>query len=157
MEGNTVRKLNALPDIRREEQREVIQPSPRRQDHRQPKTISGISFTSLLVLTVAIVTTLYTCVEYLKAHTEVSRMEKQIVSLERDLITLKNQNDATFEQIDSAYDLAYVYEIAVNELGMIYPNKNTIITFQKSKVDYMRQYEDIPEAKDKNLLERIMQ
>lgn len=142
IEGNTVRKLEATPDIRRE-QPEL--PSRRRQEHRQPKPFSGISFTSLLVLTVAIITTVYVCVDYLKLQTQVNQMEKQIVSMDNTLKKMTNQNDAAFEAINSEFDLDYVYRVAVEELGMVYPNKNTIISYESSADDYVRQYEDIPQ------------
>jgi cell division protein FtsL len=143
IEGNTVRKLNAAPDIRRErEQYEV--PSPRRQEHRQPKSLSGINLASLLVLTVAIIATVYVCVDYLMLQTQVSQMNKNIISLEKELTTLTNENDAANEMISTAYDLNYVYQVAVEELGMVYPNKNTVITYKSSTEDYVRQYEDIP-------------
>ena len=144
VEGNTVRKLSVAPDIRREEQQYEI-PSPRRQEHRQPKSLSGINFASLLVLTVAIIATVYVCVEYLKLQTNVSQMEKSIISLEQELTIKTNENDAASEMVNTAYDLDYVYQVAVEDLGMVYPNKNTVITYQSSDDDYVRQYEDIPE------------
>ncbi len=143
VEGNTVRKLNVAPDIRREEQYEV--PSPRRQEQRQPKSLSGINFASLLVLTVAVIATVYVCVDFLKLQTQVSQMEKEIITLEQTLTTSIKENDAAFESVNTAFDLDYVYQVAVEELGMVYPNKNTVIAYKSSKQEYVRQYEDIPE------------
>ncbi|MDF2944371.1 MAG: putative rane protein [Herbinix sp.] len=144
VEGNTVRKLNATPDIRREEQQYEM-PSPRRQEHRHPKTLSGINFASLLVLTAAIIATVYVCVEYLMLQTQVSIMDKSIISMERDLTTLTHENDAAEAMVNTTYDLDYVYKVAVEDLGMVYPNKNKVITYKSSTDDYVRQYEDIPE------------
>lgn len=143
IEGNTVRKLNTVPNRREEQQYEV--PSPRRQEKRHPKALSSMNFASLLVLTIAIIATVYVCVEYLMLQTEVSKMEKSIVSLEKDLTTMTKENDAAYASINTAYDLAEVYKIAVEELGMVYPNNNEVITYQGSEVDYVRQYEDIPD------------
>ena len=75
---------------------------------------------------------------------QVSKMEKEIVSMERTLSTMMNENDAAYEQIKMAYDLDYVYNIAVNELGMVYPNNNEVITFERTDESYVRQYADIP-------------
>lgn len=156
IEGNTVRKLNHVPDIRREE-RSFEEPTPRRQPERQPerqpkrqpqnhpKTLSGVNFASLLVLTAAIIATLYVCVDFLKLQTEVSKMEKSIKTMEKDLTTLTNENDAAYASIDTSLDLKEVYKIAVEELGMVYPNNNEVITYQGSDEDYVRQYEDIPD------------
>ena len=154
VDGNTVRKLSAVPDIRREpahgpvpgqqprpERRQV----PERQERRAPRMVSGINMASLFVLTMAIVATFYFCVEYLMLQYDVNAMEKEIISMEHTLTTMKNENDAAFEQVNSAYDLDYVYQVAVGELGMVYPNKNTVITYQGNDEGYVRQYQDIPD------------
>ena len=144
IEGNTARQLNVAPDIRREEE-EYEHRSPRKQQHRQTKSICGINLASLMVLTVAIIATVYVCVEYLKVQASVSTMDKEIISLENDLTELTNKNDASEEAINTTYDMDYVYRVAVEELGMVYPNKNTVITYKSSNDDYVRQYEDIPQ------------
>jgi cell division protein FtsL len=144
IEGNTVRKLSAAPDIRREERQYEV-PSPRRQQYRHPKTLSGINLASLLVLSVAIITTVYVCVDYLRLQTQVSQMDNQIISMEEDLASKTKENDAAYDAVNTAYDLDYVYKVAVEELGMVYPNKNTVITYQGSNDTFVRQYEDIPD------------
>lgn len=153
VDGNTVRKLSAVPDRREPiqapmpgrqtlpERRQV----PERQERRAPRMVSGINMASMLVLTIAIIATFYFCVEYLMLRYDVSAMEKEIVSLEHNLTTMKNENDAAYEQINSTYDLDYIYQVAVGELGMVYPNKNTVITYQSKDEGYVRQYKDIPE------------
>lgn len=153
VDGSTVRKLNAIPD----RQETVYAPIPghqplperkqvpERQVRRAPKMVSGINMASMLVLTMAIIATFYFCVEYLMLRHDVSAMEKEIISMEHNLTTMKNENDAAYTQINSAYDLDYVYQVAVGELGMVYPNKNTVITYQGKDEGYVRQYQDIPE------------
>lgn len=118
--------------------------APQRQVYRQPKQLSGINGASLLILTLAIGATLYFCIEFLMLQNQVSGMEKNIVSMERELTTLRKENDAAYEQINTVYDLDYVYGVAVNELGMVYPNNNEVITFEKTDDGYVRQYADIP-------------
>ncbi len=144
VEGNTVRKLRVAPDIRREEENHQL-PQRRRQVQAQPRALSGISFGSMLVLTLAIITTVYVCVDYLMLQHQVSQMQKQIVSMEKEVTKLTHENDAALEAINTAYDLDYVYQVAVEELGMVYPNKNTVITYKRGTTDYVRQFEDIPD------------
>ncbi|HWT27278.1 MAG TPA: septum formation initiator family protein [Mobilitalea sp.] len=144
VEGNTVRKLNTAPERRREE-REYEVPAPRRRERTQPKTLSGINLASLLVLSVAMITTLYMCVEYLKLQANMTQMNHNIVTLEQTLKSKTKENDIANERINTVYDLDYVYKVAVDELGMVYPNKNKVITYQSGKEDYVRQYQDIPE------------
>lgn len=141
VEGNTVRKLNAVPE-REEEQYEL--PSERRRENRQPKTLSGINFASLLILSIAIVTTLYVCVDYLKMQADVSGMNNQIATLQNQLTTMTKNNDAEYEAINTAYDLDYIYHYAVEKLGMVYPKDGKVIKYQGSNDNYVKQYEDIP-------------
>jgi len=140
----TRRELHVAPDIRREEQQYEV-PSHQRQVHRQPRALQGISLASLLVLSIAIIATLYVCVEYLMLQSEVNQMDKTVLSLEYNLATMSTENDAAYEQIDTAVDLDYVYHVAVEELGMVYPNNNTVIAYKSGTEDYVRQYEDIPD------------
>lgn len=156
IDGNTARKqayvgqeamrdYSALPERRRElpiPKRPV--PTPERQIHRQPRQLSGISMASLFILTIAIAATLYFCIEFLMLQHQVSKMEKDIVSMEQSLNAMRNKNDAAYEQINMVYDLDYVYSIAVNDLGMVYPNNNEVITFEATDDSYVRQYSDIP-------------
>ena len=144
VDGTAVRKLRVAPDVRREEE-QYVTPSPRRQERIQPKVFSGINFASLIVLTVAIIATVYVCVDYLMLQNQVSQMDRSIIKLEKELTVLTNENNAAYEAIDTALNLDYIYQVAVEELGMVYPNKNEVITYQRSSSNYVRQYEDIPE------------
>ncbi len=146
VEQQAMEDYSAVPERRRREiparPRQV--PTPRRQIHRQARYLSGISKASLFMLTIAIATTLYFCIEFLMLQHQVAKMEKDIVSMENQLNKTRNENNATFEQINMVYDLDYVYSIAVNELGMVYPNNNEVITFEAADDSYVRQYADIP-------------
>lgn len=142
IEGNTVRKLNAVPE-RREEQYEV--PSRKKHVKSAPKTLNGIGKASLLVLTAAVAVTLYFCVDYLMLQSRIAVTRKQITQKEQELKTLISENDAAYEQINTAYDLDYVYRVAVEEFGMVYPKDNIVISYKSDVEDYVRQYADIPE------------
>lgn len=144
--GNVAHKLSVVPDIQREEQpqrQQKPQRQPQRQHHRQPRGMHGITFASLLVLAAASIATVYVCIEYLKLQYEVNTMEKNIISMEKQLVALTNENDATYEAINTAYDLDYIYRVAVEELGMVYPRDNKVITYKSNGIDYVRQYEDM--------------
>lgn len=158
IDGNTARKQayvgqNAMGNIRAavpERYRDYPAPkqpiqTPERQIRRQPRYMSGISKASLFILTMAIAATLYCCIEFLMLQYQVSRMEKNIITMEQSLNDMKSKNDAAYEQINMVYDLDYVYNIAVSELGMVYPNNNEVITFESTDDNYVRQYADIPD------------
>jgi len=148
--GNVARKLTVVPDLDRQEHagthsRPQRQPQiqPKRQPGKQPKAMQPISFGSLLVLAAASIATVYVCIEYLKLQYEVTAIDKTIVSMEKQLKTLTDENDAAYEAINTAFDLDYVYRVAVDELGMVYPKDNTVITYKSGGVDFVRQYEDM--------------
>lgn len=143
VQGNTVRKLHTAPDIRREEQQYT--PTPRRQTRTEQKTLSGVSFQSLLILSVAIIMTLAVCVNYLMLEYEVSKMDTTIKTMESTLKHQLIENDAAYVDITKAYDLDYVYRVAVEDLGMVYPKDNTVIFYESMDESYVRQYEDIPD------------
>ena len=62
----------------------------------------------------------------------------------KELEFLKSENDALETRINTSLDLDYVYRVATEELGMVYPNKNQVILYNKTESEYVRQYEDIP-------------
>lgn len=145
IEGNTVRKLDRVPDIRREEEQEYEAPARRRQRQSQPKVLSGINFASLIMLVIAITITVFVCYEYLTMQARVSNINKQIKVKQMELSSLTKENDSVMNKLDKAVDLDKIYQIAVGEYGMVYPKDNTIISFESSDSDYVRQYEDIPQ------------
>lgn len=155
IEGNAARQLQRVPSHEvEEEQRVKVQ--PRRITRRRQKVNAGIDLFSMMVLTIAIAITLYTCVEYLSVQSGLSSMNKEITDLERQLAKLKDENKAAMSQINTSLDLNYIYQVATTELGMVYPNENQVITYESSLSDYVRQYEEIPEYKTSNLLENIL-
>lgn len=158
VEGNTVRKIgveyygNEEREYQREYQEEVIR---RRRKRRQVKTPS-IDLISLVFMVAAIITTAYVCVQYLKVQADVTNMNKSIVSMERNIVTMKNDNNAAIEDITSAIDIQYIYKVATEELGMVHADKNQIISYESNKSNSVKQYGDIPKGTDKSLVERIL-
>jgi len=154
-EGNTVRKLQVIPKYRDEEQQD-IRKQPVREIRRRPRVNAGIDMFSLIILTVAIVATLYTCVEYLGVQSNIAQINKQVAELESNLSKLQNENSDALSQINTTLDLNNIYQVATNELGMVYPNENQVIAYDSTISDYVRQYEDIPEESPKTLLDGIL-
>ena len=61
------------------------------------------------------------------------------------ILDLKIQNDEAYNKIDTLVDLSHIYEIAVNELGMVHPKNNQVIPYISKKSTSVRQYSEIPE------------
>lgn len=99
----------------------------------------------VLVLTAAAICALYLCISYLKLQSSITARLNHIESLEKEIETLKDENDSLETRINTSVDLDYVYKVAVEELGMVYANKNQVRLYNKTESEYVRQYEDIPE------------
>ena len=72
-------------------------------------------------------------------------MQKEIISLESQYSELKLSNDDAYARAVSSVDLEEIRDIAINELGMVYANKDQILLYDKTESEYVRQYEDIPQ------------
>ncbi len=153
--GNTARKLQVVPDYQNPEELEPIR-RPAEKKRRKPKANMGIDLFSALFLTMAIAVTLYTCIQYLQVQSQVAEQKKEIAEMEHSLVKLQNQNKDALAKIDTSVDLKYIYEVATKELGMVYPDKNQVITYESNLSDYVRQYENIPEEADSTLLDKIL-
>ena len=99
---------------------------------------------SLVVLSVAAVFCLAICCNYLRVQSSVTSKMKRIESMESKVEKLRNENDALETRINVYVNLDNVYEIATQELGMVYASKDQVITYDKTESEYVRQYEDIP-------------
>lgn len=147
--GNTVRKL----EERQEYERPINEPisTPRQNEENQVRVrrhpAQNWDIVSLLFMVAAISITLFVCVSYLEAQQNVTSMSKKIASMESEILALKNQNDAAYNKIESSVDLAYVYDVAVNELGMIHADKGQVQSYENKKSDFVRQYGDVPDEK----------
>lgn len=154
VEGNTARSLTVVPGYGEEEEH-IRAPRPVRRVRKKPKAKVGLDLFAMLFLTAAIIVTVYTCIEYLQVQSQVSSMNKNIASLEDNLLKLKNENDAARTALNTSLDLNYIYKVATEELGMVYPKDNQVITYKSNLSDYVRQYEDIPEDNGSTLLDKI--
>ncbi len=98
----------------------------------------------VVILCIAAMCMLYICVSYLQVHASISTRIQNIEQLELRLEQLKSENDATATRINTSIDLDYIYEVATQELGMVYANKEQVRLYDKTESEYVRQYEDIP-------------
>lgn len=143
IEGNTVRKLRPVqaPSVHRQiKPKKNISAVVRRN---QEKALQ-MDLPFVFMLTIAIICTLYLCVNYLQIQSSITSRINHIEKMEKELEFLKSENDALETNINTSLDLDYVYKVATEELGMVYANKNQVILYNKTESEYVRQYEDIP-------------
>ena len=145
-EGNTVRKT--APDPRyAQEIRKEIEEAPRRESvavRRNRERALSLSLPHVIILLAATVLVVLVCVGYLRVTTEINRSLKHITALEKELSSLKSDNQILAERIEARVDLEEVYELAVTRLGMVYQDDNERLTYTEHEREYVRQYEDVP-------------
>ena len=65
------------------------------------------------------------------------------------VIPIVNENDTVAIdelelEINAGIDYEQIYNTAVNELGMVYPERDQVITYDAGVSEYVKQYHDIP-------------
>ena len=81
---------------------------------------------------------------------------KAISRLESQLKDMQTRNEAAYNAVVEAVDFDEVYRVAVGELGMVFPNKNRVLTYQVDASGYVRQYADIPDADRLNAIRELI-
>lgn len=111
------------------------------------RALSGtMSLPLTLLLTVMVVVVLYFGFGYLRLSASIDEHMDNIQTLENQLETLKNQNDAIEEGIDTSINLNEIYDAATGRLGMVRADGSSVITYDKSESEYVRQYDSVPSA-----------
>ena len=146
VDGSAARKLAPVPEYdERVERQERKKEEVGRSQFRKPQVGHGIDLLSMLLLVCAIAMTLYVCIEYLQVQADITKTELEISKISTEIAALTASNDAFEESLEANIDWDYVYQTAIGELGMVYPNNNKVITYENQDDGYVRHYKDIPE------------
>lgn len=151
IDGSAVRKMEAAPERRHEEKRRIVE-KPQVREHKSyqlsDKAERALAFnlrytvfvvSSVLIMVVA-------CVLMLYMETRINAQQNNINNLETQLEAIQADNAAYKVSLDNMYTLDQVYDVAVNELGMVYAKKGQIVYYDSANEDYVKQYQDVPEA-----------
>lgn len=151
VEGNTVRRMEAMPDYRQErrdrqqrEREEELRKRRRAAARNQEKALR-MSKSYVVFLTMAVTVFGVFCGAYIKLQSDVTARMKMIASLESQITDLKADNDEAYKRINTAVDLDAIKETAINDLGMFYATEDQIVYYSVDKTDYMNQYNEIPQ------------
>ena len=152
-DGSAARQIQELPHNNDYQENLVVLPQQKKR--KKQKARPGVDFTSFLVLSASIITLFYSCVSYLQVQSSITTMNKEISILESNLTKMTSENDVRESIIETSMDLKYIYQVATNELGMVYPQDNQVIDYESIVSDYVRQYGDIPAVKEETVVDRI--
>lgn len=112
-------------------------------------SLAGTLSPPLTILLVGMVLcVLYFGFDYLRLSASIDGHMNTLQSLETELESLKNTNDALEEGIDTSINLNEIYDAAVNRLGMVHAGTGSVITYDKTESEYVRQYDVITEDGD---------
>ena len=73
-----------------------------------------------------------------------TRRMDRIESLEKQVDSLRAENDTLQTRINTSVDLDHIYKVATEELGMVYAGKSQVRMYHQTESEFVRQYEDIP-------------
>ncbi len=108
------------------------------------KINAGVDFLSAVILGLGLLCILYFGVQYLNVSSEISRMKSEVSALNVTLGEMTKENNEAYSAIDASVDFAHVYDVAVEELGMVFPSDSQIIDYDYQEEGYVRQYQTIP-------------
>lgn len=161
IEGNTVRKLEEVPERIQPSKEEIDLEKERksrmRRIQRKREKAKEMDLFSVAWLALAVGVTFFVCVKYLSVQSELTVTAKEITALENDILALKEENKTELDSITSDIDLDYIYKVATEKLGMVHPDKNQIVPYKSTKSDSVRQYGDIPNGTSESIISKIFQ
>ena len=110
----------------------------------RPEIGTIVDFFSAAVLAIAILVTLYMCINYLQIRADIVQLEKEISTLESDISEINKENNAMESALlATAVDYDYVFETATKELGMVFPTDNEVVFYVSEGGSYYRDYASV--------------
>lgn len=138
-DGSAVRRLNAAPELERE-QRALER---REQVLRARKRNSAIGSAYVAFLAVICVITTVLCVLFLQQKSQLITLTDEVAVMESQYTKLKGDNDARYNQVVSSFTLEDVKDAALNRLDMHYATADQIEYYTLDQDSYVRQYKDV--------------
>ncbi len=145
-DGSAARAIRPQAQPRPQRRVRRVQKPKRRYAEAERTASVSMTLPLTLLLVAAVIAALFVGYRYLCLKSSLDTHMSTIKTLETTLDTLRTENDALEKSIDTSVDLNHVYTVAVNELGMVHVGQDNIIQYDKTESEYVRQYENIPDA-----------
>lgn len=149
VDGSAARKLEQAP-ARRTDREVHRNPNTNQQVRRRPseKAQNALAFNMkyTIFVTASLVIMALACIAVLYMESRISLQQANINDLETQLEVIEEENAAYRLSLESMYTLDEIYDVATNELGMVYAEKGQIVYYESADEDYVKQYQDVPEA-----------
>lgn len=144
IEGNAVRIAEPAerPDRSYEDGRRVRENPRKLEQQRRSLSMNGAY---VVFLAASVVVCLSLCIYYLNIQAQIKQTQSEIKSLSSEISALTTENEALDYEVNAYVDLDYIYDIAMNELGMVLPDGSQVSLYERSNSEYVTQIWDIPE------------
>lgn len=109
--------------------------------NRERETRFGVGYVAFL--SVVCIITVLLCINFLQLRSRVTTQSVKIASMESNLSSLKQDNDAYYKDVLASVTIDDVREAALNRLGMHYPSEDEIRYYSTDDGSYVRQYQDV--------------
>ena len=139
-EKKPVKRVSAPERVRIEEEEDIRE----KLKNKKIRRANRINFLYTLGVSAIVVTIFVMCVQYLNIQSSVQGNQAAVTQLQSQLNELTNENQEREVGINTSIDYELIYDTAVNELGMIYPDRDQVITYDSVVSEYVKQYKDIP-------------
>lgn len=140
---------NAVPKpVYEPQRREIEKPRRTHADRQVSKSRSKAMHANrayVVFLAVAAIVMLIVCVNYIQLRSTIISRSANITALQAELASLKEENNTKYNVVMDSVNLDEVRTTALEELGMVYANKDQIVEYDNPTGGYIKQYEVIPE------------
>lgn len=150
--GSAVRKTAAAPVLeperREREKREYT--NAEKAQIRQKKSQILLAHRANMIYTMAVTAVVVVifgvCSQYLSLQSNVKANAAIVTQLQSKLNQMTVENDEFEMNLNANIDYDAIYNTAIKDLGMVYPSKDQIVTYDAQESEYVKQFADIPEA-----------
>ena len=137
--GNVVRKEAVVAPKQVQKQKEVSQRVRTNRSKAMHMNRGYVTF-----LAVAAMVTLFACVQYLQLQSDITSRSKHITSLQQELSAAKEANTTKYNVIMNTMNLEEIRDVAMNQFGMVYADKDQIVKYQSPTGKSVTQFATIP-------------
>jgi len=121
----------------------IVKPRKRKKDVYTKAQVARNKM-ALTITMAALILVSCSLIRYLELQAQVAGRADTISGLEEQYVVLKTQNDLKEAELNSNIDYDKILSIAVNELGMVYANKDQVVVYSSEKMEVVKQLENIP-------------
>ncbi len=131
--GNTARALRPI-------EKEIRLPRKVTRSRKHIDRDTGMNPGFMIFMTLAMVLTGIVCVQYIRLQSSLTTYVNTISAMERELQSLRAENDDYESRIKGAIGLENIKKRAMDELGMTYASDDQIVIYNSEGTDYVRQF-----------------